>query len=107
MQYCFEYTDKYRPQLSEMETEEQLETYLKRQNLVEKFAQYADRKDLKRRNLMIHKSHTLLERFIIARIIYNLMDEESLLEFQNQSDPVVKEALRLFKAGAAFPQKTK
>jgi carboxyl-terminal processing protease len=90
-----------------MTTEEELETYLKRQNLVEKFAQYADRKDLKRRNLMIQKSHALLERFIIARVIYNLMDEESLLEYQNQSDPVVKEALRIFKAGEAFPKKPK
>ena len=105
LQYCFEYTDQNRTKLSEMTEEEELETYLKKQNMVERFVQYADSHSLKRRNLMIQKSHALLERFITARIIYNLMDEEALLIYQNQSDPVVKEALRIFKAGEAFPKK--
>ena len=82
-----------------------MERYLKSQNIVEKFANFADKNGLKRRNLMIQKSHKLLERFVISRIIYNIHNEQSWTEYLNQDDPSIKETLRLFKAGEAFPQK--
>ena len=104
LQFSFEYTDQHRDVLSEMYDESDLEAYLKKQGLVDQFATYADKHGLQRRNLMIQKSHALLERFITARIIYNLLDEEALLQYQNQSDPAIKESLRLFKDNAAFPQ---
>ena len=82
-----------------------MERYLKNQNIVDKFATYADKNGLKRRNLMIQKSYKLLERFVISRIIYNIHSEQSWTEYLNQDDPSIKESLRLFKAGEAFPQK--
>ena len=39
------------------------------------------------------------------RIIYNIHSEQSWTEYLNQDDPAIKETLRLFKAGEAFPQK--
>ena len=82
-----------------------MERYLKNQNIVEKFATYAEKNGLKRRNLMIQKSHKLLERFLISRIIYNVHNEQAWSEYLNQDDPSIKETLRLFRAGEAFPQK--
>ena len=49
----------------------ELADYLVKQNTVDKFATYADKHGLQRRNLMIKKSHNLLERYINSRIIYN------------------------------------
>jgi carboxyl-terminal processing protease len=82
-----------------------METYLKRQNILDQFVVYADKNGLKRRNLMIQKSQKLLERFVISRIIYNIHSEQSWTEYLNQDDPVIIETLRLFHNEGAFPQK--
>ena len=104
LQYAFEYTDENRQKLSGMKDVKEMEKYLKGQNTVEKFAAYADKNGLKRRNLMIQKSHKLLERFINSRIIYNILNEQAWTEYLNQDDPSIIESLRLFKNGEAFPK---
>ncbi len=105
LQFGYDYTDQNRQKLSEFEDEEALVKYLKRQNIVEKFAQYADSRGLKRRNLMIQRSHRLLEEFIMSRIVYIMLDEQAWLQYLNHDDPAVKEALRIMKEGKAFPQR--
>lgn len=105
LQFAFEYTDKYRLKLSSFETMPELSAYLDKQNTVDKFASYADKNGLRRRNLLIKKSHHLLERFINSRIIYNIMDEEDWIEYLNLDDNVIKAALDVFKNNAAFPKK--
>lgn len=107
LQFAFDYTDKYRPKLSVFETMPELAGYLDKQNMVDKFATYAERNGLRRRNLLIRKSHNLLERFINSRIIYNIMDEEDWIEYLNLDDNVIKAALHVFKNNAAFPKKPK
>ena len=105
LQFAYNYTDENRQRLSELKEVKDMERYLKSQNIVEKFANFADKNGLKRRNMMIQKSHKLLERFVISRIVYNIHNEQSWTEYLNQDDPSIKETLRLFKAGEAFPQK--
>jgi carboxyl-terminal processing protease len=73
--------------------------------MVEQFASYADSHGLKRRNLMIQKSHKLLQRYINSRIIYNILDEDAWTEYLNQDDNVIKKALSVFKNEEAFPKK--
>ena len=104
LQFCYEYTDQNRQKLSEYEDEQALVKYIKKQNIVEKFAQYADGQGLRRRNLMIQQSHSLLEEFITSRLVYNMLDEQSWMQYLNQNDPVVKEAIRVMKEGKAFPK---
>ena len=107
LQYAFNYSDENRQRLSDMKTVKEMESYLKKQNVVDKFATYAEKNGLKRRNLMIQKSYKLLERFLVSRIIYNIHSEQAWTEYLNQDDPSIKEALRLFREGTAFPQKPK
>ena len=107
LQFGYDYTDQNRQKLSQYDDEESLVKYLKKQNLVEKFAQYAENRGLKRRNLMIQRSHRLLEEFILSRIVYNMLDEQSWIEYLNQDDPAVKEAIRVMKDGEAFPKPPK
>ena len=56
---------------------------------------------------MIRRSHHLLDRFISSRIIYNMLDEQSLMEYLNQDDPTLKAAIEVFKRNEAFPKKPK
>ena len=63
-----------------------------------------EKNGLKRRNLMIQKSHKLLERYINSRLVYNMLDEQAWTEYLNQNDPAIAEAFRIFRQGKAFPQ---
>ena len=105
--YCYNYTDENRAKLKEFKTGKALESYLKKQNIVDKFATFADKNGLKRRNLMIQKSYKLLERFLNSRVIYNILDEQAWTEYLNQDDPAVIKTLQLFRDGKAFPQPEK
>ena len=105
LQFAFTYTDDNRPKLNNFKEMMELSDYLVKQNTVEQFASYADKHGLKRRNLMIRKSHKLLERYINSRIIYNMLDEEAWNEYINLDDPTIAAALRVFKNKAAFPQR--
>ena len=82
---------------------QEMADYLKTQSLVDKFATYADSHGLKRRNLMIKKSYSLLDRFINSRIIYTMLDEQSWYQYINQDDPVIGTAINVFREGKAFP----
>ena len=94
IQYAFTYVDENRKKLNEYSTMEELANYLKKQNLVDKFATYAEKNGLKRRNLMIQRSHKLLERFIVSRIIYNMQSEQAWMEYLNSDDPAILETLK-------------
>lgn len=105
LQFAFVYTDDNRLKLNNFTEMMELSDYLVKQNTVDKFATYADKHGLQRRNLMIKKSHNLLERYINSRIIYNIMDEQDWIEYLNIDDNVIKAALNVFKNNAAFPKK--
>ncbi|MBQ2332362.1 MAG: S41 family peptidase, partial [Prevotella sp.] len=105
LQFAFTYTDDNRQKLNNYDNMKSLSDYLRRQDTVEKFAVYADKHGLKRRNLMIQKSHDLLEHYINSRIIYNMLDEQSWNKYVNQFDHVLDEAQRVFKNNASFPTK--
>jgi carboxyl-terminal processing protease len=104
IQFAYDYTDNNRDKLKEYQSLKDLEKYLVKQNMVEKFASYGEKNGLKRRNLMIQRSHKLLERYIHSRIVYNMMSEEAWVEYINEDDPAIKETLKVFRENKAFPQ---
>ena len=57
---------------------------------------HAEKKGLKRRNLMIQKSYNLFENTLIGSVIYNMLDIESYIEFKNKQDATVKKAISQF-----------
>jgi carboxyl-terminal processing protease len=104
LQFAYNYTDENRTRLSSFSDVWDMERYLKGQNTVEKFVVFAEKNGLKRRNLLIQKSHKLLERFVNSRIIYNILNEQAWTEYLNRDDPTIIETLRLFRNGEAFPR---
>ncbi len=105
LQFAFSYTDYNRTKLNSYKDMMEMAKYLVSQNTVEQFATYADRCGLKRRNIMIRKSHKLLERYINSRIIYNMLDDQAWTQYINADDPTINMALKVLKNGKAFPQK--
>ena len=102
--FAYAYTDENRQKLRQYDTTQELAEYLKKQNIVDKFATYADKNGLRRRNLMIERSFKLLERYLISRVIYNMMKEDAWIEFLNSDDPAITETLKVIHDGKAFPK---
>jgi carboxyl-terminal processing protease len=103
IQFGYVYTDENRQKLNEFKTMKERSAWLVKQNTVEKFVAFAEKNGLKRRNLMIQRSHKLLERYINSRIVYNMLDEEAWMEYLNEDDPAIMETLKIFHSGNAFP----
>ena len=103
IQFAFQYTDRNRQKLQEYTTADDMLKYLKTQNILEKFAKFAESKGLKRRNILMYKSQRLFERNLYGNIIYNMLNMEDYLKFLNQSDPTVLKAIEVLEGENAFP----
>lgn len=102
--FTFEYTDKNRAKLNVFEDYEGLETYVKRQNIVEQFVRYAEQRGLKRRNNLIAKSRHLIEDVLYGNIIYNILGMEEYVKYLNLSDSTVLRAVDVLQSGQSYPQ---
>lgn len=105
LQFAFTYTDNNRPKLNNFKEMMELADYLDKQNMVDKFATYADKHGLQRRNLLIRKSHKLLERYINSRVIYNMLNDQAWNQYINQDDPVINKTMEVFQKNEASPKK--
>lgn len=105
--FTFEYTDKNRAKLNVFEDYEGLETYVKRQNIVEQFVRYAEQRGLKRRNNLIAKSRHLIEDVLYGNIIYNILGMEEYVKYLNLSDSTVLRAVDVLQSGQSYPQASK
>lgn len=104
VRYTLDYTDKNRNKLKEYDTPQKMEAYLKTQNLLEKFAGYAEKKGLKRRNILMYKSKQLFEESLYGNIIYNMLGIEAYITYSNLTDKTVQKALEVLEKGESFPQ---
>lgn len=103
--FAYNYTDENRHNLNHFKEDvNQMAAWLNRQDIVETFVRYAETKGLKRRNLMIARSHKLFEKALISRIIYNMTDESALMTYLNKDDKVIEAALSVIKNNATFPK---
>lgn len=104
-QYAFVYVDYFRDNLRQFEGWEDLATYLKKQNLPEKFANFAAKNGLRRRNLMLHESQNLFRDFIISYIMDDFYGTEEKIMYTNLTDPCMLKAKEVFAKGLAFPSR--
>lgn len=102
--FALDFTDEHRDKLNELETNDEVISYLDRQNLIRKFADFAQKEGLKKRNLMLYKSRNLFKRTIYAHIISNTKETEQFYEFINRDDPAIEKAVEILAEGKAFPE---
>lgn len=103
-QFAFSYTDENRTRLNAFSDVKATEKFLRKENLLERFARFAEEHDLKRRNLMLQKSRTLFERNIYGTIIYNAREMQDYLQFLNEDDPTIQRAIQVLSDGQSYPQ---
>jgi len=104
-QFAFAYSDDNRAKLTSLRTADRMEQFLRRENLLEKFAQFGEQHQLRRRNLMLQKSRRLFERNIYGTIIYNVGEMKDYLMFLGKDDPVVLKAQEILDKGLSFPER--
>lgn len=102
-QFCFEYTDNNRDQLKKFKTSDEIEKYLRKQSVIDKFIKFADSKGVQRRNNMIYKSQHLFEKAIYGSIIYNMMEMSDYVEYFNRNDETINKAIELFNKKSTKP----
>ncbi|MBR4131061.1 MAG: S41 family peptidase [Bacteroidaceae bacterium] len=105
-QFAFAYSDENREKLTKLRTADRMEQFLRRENLLEKFARFGEQHQLRRRNLMLQKSRRLFERNIYGTIIYNVGEMKDYLMFLGKDDPVVLKAQEILDKGESFPTKS-
>lgn len=103
--WAFRYADAFRDKLSAMNLEG-LVAHLQKQRLPDEFARWAEQRGLKRRNVSLKKSYSVLERMLMAMIVDYVLDSEARLRYVNEQDAAVQRALELLDAGEAFPTGT-
>jgi len=103
-QFAFAYADENRAKLTALQTADRMEQYMRKENLLEKFAQFGEKHQLRRRNLMLQKSRRLFERNIYGNIIYNIGEMKDYLMFLGKDDPAVIKAKEILDQGLSFPE---
>ncbi len=104
IRYTFDYTDQNRSKLQEFQTTDELISFLKKQNLLVKFASWAEKKGLKRRNNLMLASRKLFEFSLYGNVIYDMLGMEALVEYENKTDPTVLKALEVLEKGESLPK---
>ena len=102
IRFAYAYVDDHRARLARFDSLDELLDYLDRQDIVEKFAVFAERNGLKRRNRMLRTSHDLFTSYLYGYIVDQLLDTEASAEYVNRSDNAVKRALDVIQEGATF-----
>ncbi len=105
LEYAYQYADTHRADFAKYDSWKQLETYLKKEKLVDQFANYAEKEGLKKRNLLIKQSYRRMERLLIASVISYIFDDKSAALYQCQSDEYIARALSIIKQGKTIPEK--
>ena len=103
--FCYHYVDTHRADFLNIQTNDEITKYLRRKNLPELFATYAERRGQRRRNLMLKQSREIFEHQIWTGIINDAFSPARAIEFGNTFDPVVLKAIDIIKRGEAFPKK--
>lgn len=103
-QYAYDFVDRNRNELNKCNDLTSVSKYLKKKNIIEGFASYAEKAGLKRRNLMIQSSRNLLTTYISSAIISDVFDDGEAVEYVNQTDAAVLRATSILTKGNALPQ---
>lgn len=102
-QYAYDFVDENRNQLSKCKTLDETTAFISQKNIIERFANYAAKAGLKRRNLMIARSRKLLTQYITTAILSDLLDDNDATKYANTLDPAVFQAINILQKGDAFP----
>ena len=94
-QFCLEYTDRNRVQLSKLKKAGEFVKYLKGQNIFEQFVDYAEKQGIKRDAKGIRLSRKLIETQLIALIARNVIDNDGFYPIIQDIDKTLMESVEI------------
>ena len=101
--FVFNVVDENRELFESCPDVDTLEKLLRKMNLVDKLVAFAEKKGVKRRNLMIRTSRQLIERYLFINIIDYVFGVTESAEYENRTDPAMLKTLEVIQEGKARP----
>ena len=101
--FVFNVVDKHRELFESCPDVETLVALLRKMKLVDKLVLEADKKGVKRRNLMIRTSYHLIERYLFINIIDYIFGVSEATKYENRTDAAMLKALEIIDEGKARP----
>lgn len=92
-QFCLEYTDRNRVQLSKLKKADEFVKYLKGQNIFNQFVAYAEKQGVKRDAKGISLSRKLIEPQLMALIARNVIDNDGFYPIIQDIDKTLLESI--------------
>ncbi|MCF0188296.1 MAG: S41 family peptidase [Bacteroidaceae bacterium] len=92
-QFAFHYSDTRRDILRHCHTADDVLKVINRDNVMNRFANFAAERGLRRRDLMMQHSMPLFERYLYGAIIYDVLDANAYQQYLNRFDNTVKRAI--------------
>lgn len=101
--FAFQYADNNRVQLGGLDARKELLPYLQSQGLLYKFAYFAARNGVPRKNYLLYTSRNLLLERIIGQIVSYIKDDSESQKIYSLNDWDIQEALKLYEMGLISP----
>lgn len=102
--YAFDYADKNRTNLTKFTSASDLEAYMDKQGLLQKFLQFAEKEGLKRNEQEIAKSSLIIHTQLKAYIARNILDNEGFYPIIKAIDNTLLKSIELI-SDQEFPEK--
>ena len=101
--FVFNVVDEHRELFESCPNVEKLVALLRKMKLVDKLVAEAEKKGVKRRNLMIRTSYHLIERYLFINIIDQVFGVSEATKYENRTDAAMLKALEIIDEGKARP----
>lgn len=101
--FVFNVVDEHRELFESCPNVEKLVALLRKMKLVDKLVDEAEKKGVKRRNLMIRTSYHLIERYLFINIIDQVFGVTEATKYENRTDAAMLKALEIIDEGKARP----
>ena len=101
--FVFNVVDEHRELFESCPNVEKLVALLRKMKLVDKLVAEAEKKGVKRRNLMIRTSYHLIERYLFINIIDYIFGVSEATKYENRTDAAMLKALEIIDEGKARP----
>ncbi len=96
-QFAYQYTDRHRKELKRYRSWEEMESYLKRQNIRGEMVEFAKQKGVEPNEAQIQKSTPLLMRILYAYIVRDMLGDEGFFPLYERDDEITQRAVEEIK----------
>ena len=96
-QFAYQYTDRHRKELKRYRSWEEMERYLKRQNIRGEMVEFAKKKGVEPNEAQIQKSTPLLMRILYAYIVRDMLGDEGFFPLYERDDEITQRAVEEIK----------